>query len=162
VLAAARWTTERREELLRQRAGIAFETVFSAPDKLVFLRRACAAGYFTRIFFVSTSDPRINAARVADRVIRGGHTVPIEKIISRYRGSLANLVEALRIADRVYLYDNSVDGVEARLCARVTEGRLRKIYGELPEWVAAAAGPLPEHPDLVDLRSPAFPADRQE
>ena len=34
VLEAARWTTSRREELLAQRAGIAFETVFSADDKV--------------------------------------------------------------------------------------------------------------------------------
>ncbi len=138
--------------MLRARAGIAFKTVFSASDKLNFLHRACAAGYFTRIFFVGTADPRINAARVADRVIRGGHTVPIEKIVSRYRGSLANLLEALRVADRVYLYDNSLDGVGARLCARVTEGRLRKIYGELPAWIAAAVEGLPVHEELVDLR----------
>lgn len=162
VLAAARWTTERREELLRQRAGIAFETVFSAPDKLAFLRTACAAGYFMRFFFVGTSDPRINASRVADRVIRGGHTVPIEKIVSRYRGSLANLVEALRIADRVYLYDNSVDGVEARLCARVTEGKLRKIYGDLPDWVSAAVATLPVQEQLVDLRAAAYPSVGRE
>ncbi len=84
VLSADRWTEARRESLLRARAGIAFKTVFSASDKLNFLHRACAAGYFTRIFFVGTADPRINAARVADRVIRGGHTVPIEKIVSRY------------------------------------------------------------------------------
>ena len=66
-LDAARWTTERREVLLAQRAGIAFETVFSAEDKLDFVSRAKTAGYFVRIFFVGTRDPRINAARVADR-----------------------------------------------------------------------------------------------
>jgi len=63
VLQAAQWTTQRREELLAARQGIAFETVLSAPDKLDFIARARAAGYFCRIFFVSTADPRINAAR---------------------------------------------------------------------------------------------------
>lgn len=127
--------------------------MFSAPDKVDFLRRARASGYFTRMFYVGTSDPRINAARVADRVIRGGHTVPIEKIVSRYERSLANLAAALRLSDRVYLYDNSIDGADARLCARVTEGRLRKIYGPLPEWIAVAIATLPVHAELQDLRS---------
>ncbi len=36
VVHAARWAEARREELLRARAGIAFETVFSAPDKVEF------------------------------------------------------------------------------------------------------------------------------
>jgi hypothetical protein len=35
------------------------------------------------------------------------------------------------IADRVYIYDNSVDGVEARLCARTTDGQLRKVGAEI-------------------------------
>lgn len=62
-LDAARWTTARREVLLAERAGIAFETVFSADDKLDFVARAKSAGYFVRVFFVGTGDPRINAAR---------------------------------------------------------------------------------------------------
>ncbi len=39
VLDAARRVTARREELLTQGAGIAFETVFSAPDKVDFVAR---------------------------------------------------------------------------------------------------------------------------
>lgn len=152
VIAAATWVATRREELLSQRHGIAFETVFSAPDKVDFLLRANGAGYFTRVFFVGTSDPRINAARVTERVIQGGHTVPIEKIVSRYHRSMANLAAAIRIADRVYLYDNSIDGVEARLCARTENGTLRKVYGPLPSWLERAVEGLARHPDFIDLR----------
>jgi predicted ABC-type ATPase len=152
TLEAARWTTARREALLAAHQGIAFETVFSTDDKLQFVARAKAAGYFVRVFFVGTSDPRINAARVAGRVMAGGHTVPIEKIISRYGRSMANLAGAIDIADRVYIYDNSVNDVEARLYARTTEGQLRKVYGALPEWVADATRDLPPHSQFVDLR----------
>jgi predicted ABC-type ATPase len=152
TLQAARWTTERREALLAARQGIAFETVFSTEDKLGFVARARSAGYFVRVFFIGTSDPRINAARVAGRVMAGGHTVAIEKIISRYGKSMANLIGAIEVADRVYIYDNSVDGVEARLCARTTDGRLRKVYGALPEWIGEAMRDLPRHPQFVDLR----------
>lgn len=153
VLAAAQWAAARREELLAGRQGIAFETVFSAPDKVEFVERARAAGYFVRTFFVGTTDPRINAARVADRVIRGGHTVPIEKIVGRYERAMANLAAAVALSERAYLYDNSIDGVEARLCARTVEGRLRKVYGALPDWVAAAVDPLERHPEFADLRA---------
>ena len=91
VIQAVRWAEARREELLAQRSGIAFETVLSAADKIDFLWRAWGAGYFIRLFFISTIDPRINAARVAGRVMQGGHTVPIEKIVSRYERSMGNL-----------------------------------------------------------------------
>jgi predicted ABC-type ATPase len=152
TLEAARWTTARREELLAAREGIAFETVFSTEDKLGFVDRAKAAGYFVRVFFIGTSDPRINAARIAGRVMAGGHTVPIEKIISRYGRSMANLIGAIHVADRVYIYDNSVEDVEAQLCARTTDGQLRKVYGPLPEWVDDAIRDLPRHSQFVDLR----------
>lgn len=153
VLSAARWAAARRQELLAQGAGIAFETVFSTLEKVEFLRSARKAGYFIRVFFIGTTDPRINAARVAGRVMEGGHPVPIEKIVSRYARSMANLSAAILLADRVYVYDNSVDDVEARLCARTQDGEVRKIYGALPSWVAEAVEPLPRHSDFVDLRA---------
>ncbi|KAB2903387.1 MAG: AAA family ATPase [Kofleriaceae bacterium] len=153
VRQAAIWTTARREELLAGGAGIAFETVFSADDKVEFLLRARETGYFIRVFYVSTSDPRINAARVAGRVMAGGHSVPIEKIVSRYARSMSNLSAAIEIADRTYIYDNSIDDADATLCARTFEGQLRKIYGELPAWVAACVSGLERHPTFVDLRA---------
>ena len=152
VLKAARWTTARREKLLGQRAGIAFETVLSAPDKIDFIQRAKDAGYFVRVFFVGTRDPRINAARVAGRVMQGGHTVPIDKIVTRFAGSMANLARTIPIADRVYVYDNSIDDQDAILCARTREGAIRKVYAELPEWVSDAVSAAPFVPELVDQR----------
>lgn len=145
---AAIWTTVRREELLNARRPIAFQTVFSTYEKLDYLERAKRSGYFIRLFFVGTSDPRINAARVCARVMAGGHTVPIEKIVSRYRKSMQNLPLAIRLVDRVYIYDNSIEDIDARLCARTYGGQLRRIYGDLPDWVADAVEHLPRHPDL--------------
>jgi predicted ABC-type ATPase len=153
VLSAARWTDARREELLAQRLGIAFETVLSTDAKIEFLARARDRGYFLRVFFIGTSDPRINAARVAGRVMIGGHTVPIEKILSRYIRSMANLSAAIGLSDRVYMYDNSVDGTEARLCARTQNGLLRKIYGPLPHWIDDAIADRERHAEFVDLRA---------
>lgn len=153
VRAAAEFTQKRREELLALGQGIAFETVFSTEGKVDFLRRARLQGYFTRVFFIGTSDPTINAARVAARVIAGGHTVPIEKIVSRHTRSMANLTAAFMLADRVYVYDNSIDDVEARLCARTQDGLLRKIYRALPTWVEQSLDGLERHADFVDLRA---------
>jgi predicted ABC-type ATPase len=85
--------------------------------------------------------------------MEGGHTVPIEKIVARYVRSMANLSAAIRLADRVYVYDNSIDGIEARLVARTEDGTLRKIYGDLPEWVSDAVIALERHPQFVDLRA---------
>ena len=153
VLQAAEWTAKRREELLTARAGIAFETVMSTDEKLDFIARAKAAGYFVRVFFVATTDPKINAGRVAGRVLTGGHAVPIDKILARHVRAIGNLGSAIALSDRVYVYDNSVDDTEARLCARTQDGLLRKVYGPLPDWIADAVAPLLRHPEFVDLRN---------
>jgi len=126
--------------------------VLSAPDKIDFVARAKRDGYFVRLFFVGTADPRINAARVAGRVMAGGHTVPIEKIVSRFARSMANLAVVIRLVDRAYLFDNSVDGQEAILCARTGQGFLRKVYGPMPSWIADVVESLPHDTGFVDLR----------
>lgn len=151
---AALWTERRREELLARGESLAFETVLSRPDKLDFIRRASEAGYFVRIFFVGTETPTINAARVAQRVMLGGHTVPIEKIVSRYRRSLANLPLLVALAQRLYVYDNSQDGADARLCARTSDGLLRKRYLDVPTWVSDALADVALHAEFEDLRAP--------
>lgn len=131
---AAIHAEEVREQCVRDGRSLAFETVLSMPDKIDFIRRAKLAGYFVRLFFVGTDNPAINAKRVAQRVMEGGHDVPIKKIIARYTRSLANCSIAARIADRAYIYDNSVDNAPARLLFRTSEGKLIKLYGDTNPW----------------------------
>lgn len=147
-LKAAVWVAEERERLLAAGQSLAFETVLSMPDKLDFIARAHKAGFFVRGFFVSTADPTINAARVARRVMEGGHTVPIDKIVSRYARSMSHLERFVSLCDRSYVYDNSVDDEQARLVTRFQDGKLRKSYGEAPTWIAATIDGLPRHPDF--------------
>ena len=134
VLKAAGRAAEVREQCLRERRSLAFETVLSMPDKIEFIQRAKQAGFFVRLFFVGTDDPSINAKRVALRVMEGGHDVPISKIIARYTRSLANGSVAAQIADRAYFYDNSVDNAPARLLFRTSDGKLIKHYGNINSW----------------------------
>lgn len=135
VRQAAEFCADCRERCLNDKQSMIFETVFSADDKLDFIRRAKQAGFFIRLFFVCTASPMINAARIAGRVMKGGHDVPIAKIISRYQKSIINCKIATAIADRVYLYDNSVDGQEARILLRFANGSIIKQYTtDIPQW----------------------------
>jgi len=131
---AAIQAEEVRERCVKHGLSLAFETVLSMPDKIDFIQRAKQAGYFVRVFFVGTDDPSINAKRVALRVMEGGHDVPISKIIARYTRSLANCSVVARIADRAYIYDNSVDNASAKLLFRTAEGKLIKHYGDINPW----------------------------
>jgi predicted ABC-type ATPase len=126
---------ELREECLRVRKSLIFETVLSRRDKVDYIRRAKEAGFFVRLFFVCTESPTINAMRIAKRVMQGGHDVPITKIISRYKLSVANCIDAAKIVDRCYLYDNSVENSDARPLFRAVDGKVFKRYTEnMPVW----------------------------
>ena len=115
--------------------SLIFETVLSIPQKVDYIKRAKEAGFFVRLFFVSTSSPAINAARIAKRVMEGGHDVPIPKIISRYYRSITNCGIASEFVDRTYVYDNSVNDADAKLLFRMVDGKLFKTYVEdIPEW----------------------------
>ena len=84
ILKAAEYATQLRYECLEKGHDFVFETVFSSSEKLEFLHKAKDAGFFIRFFYVCTSDPTINIARIAQRYLNGGHEVPISKVISRY------------------------------------------------------------------------------
>ncbi len=137
VIKAAHYCSELRERCLRERLPFVFETVFSAQDKIDFIMRAKASGFFIRLFFIGTTSPTINAARIAKRVIEGGHDVSITKIISRYQKSMINCRLISGIVDRLYVYDNSINDQSAQILFRLSNGALAKQYVEnLPEWAA--------------------------
>lgn len=135
VLNAANYCNDWRERCLAEHKSHIFETVMSAPDKVDYIIRAKEAGFFIRLFFVSTVSPTINAKRVAQRVLDGGHDVPIPKIISRYDKSIANCKIVSEVVDRLYVYYNSIEDAEARLLFRLNNGDLTKQYiDDLPDW----------------------------
>ena len=135
IISAANYCSEWREKCLAEKTSFVFETVMSAEDKIDFIIRAKEAGFFVRLFFISTSHPSINAARIAGRVMEGGHDVPIPKIVSRYYKSIENCKMVAPVVDRLYVYDNSVNGQDAKIQFRLTNGELAKMYVDnVPEW----------------------------
>ncbi|MDH3348487.1 MAG: zeta toxin family protein [Desulfobulbaceae bacterium] len=122
-----------RHSLLKTKATFSFETVFSHPDKVSFIEKANKQGYRTYLYFVSTNSPEINIARVKARVSLGGHDVPESKILKRYKRSLDNLLPAMKLAYRTYMFDNS--GKQAKLIAQVTPAKNMHVEAkQLPIW----------------------------
>jgi predicted ABC-type ATPase len=87
--------------------SFSFETVMSHPSKVDFMIRADDVGYDVTMYFVCTSDPEINVGRVENRVRRGGHDVPHDRIVARYWRTLGLLPHAVLVARRTVLFDNS-------------------------------------------------------
>lgn len=125
-----------RNRWLENRIPFTFETVMSSMDKVDFMQLARAAGYRVYLYYICTEDPAINASRVKERVRLGGHSVPEEKIYSRYRRSLENLGPAIKNSDRAYLFDNSGIGTDKTFLAQIDDGtNFTSHHGISVNWI---------------------------
>ena len=128
-----------RHKLIEHSKSFTFETVMSFTDKVEFLRKAQSRGYRTYVYYVATEDPVINISRVRYRVKMGGHSVPEDKIVSRYQRSLDLLIEAIQFTNRAYIFDNSTH--EHIWLAEITNGHLLEMKtDQVPAWLKKALG----------------------
>ncbi len=132
---ASELAAEQRRELIT--AGMSFiaETVFSHPSKLTLLRDAREAGYHVHLHVVLVPED-LSVARVSDRVRRGGHVVPEEKVRARYARLWPLINQARSLAVRTSLYDNSRAATPLRLIATYEYGTLIGS-ADWPVWTPA-------------------------
>lgn len=124
-----------RQRLLAAKASFTIETVMSHPSKVELLELAQNLGYRTYLYFIATEDPVINISRVRNRVSRGGHTVPEDRIVKRYHASLDLLMLAIQRTNRAYIFDNSGEDRDRTWVAEVTEGREMEVKtNQMPAW----------------------------
>jgi len=135
---AARLANRLRTALVDQGESFAFETVFSDPvgDKVEFLRRAAVEkGYTVVVCFIGVADVEVSRARVAMRVLQGGHDVPDEKLAARFARTTANLTRAIRALPHVLVYDNDDLGRPFRQVSEFRGGKAIDLQPPLPGWL---------------------------
>jgi len=106
-LGAAQEAERLRELCFSERRSFTFETVLSTERNLDLISRAKSAGFYVESVFVLTANPELNVFRVKSRELSGGHSVPPDKIRSRYTKSLANISKLLTLSDVFLLIDNT-------------------------------------------------------
>jgi predicted ABC-type ATPase len=106
----------------------------SHESKIHEIKNAKDIGYKTYLYFICIDDPEINISRVQNRVEKGGHPVENKKIEERYYRTLQNLIHAIELCDKSYLFDNS--GEKLTLIAKISESKLELIVDpeKLPNW----------------------------
>ena len=130
-----------RQKLMEQKISFTLETVMSHAGKVALLAQAQAAGYRTHLYFVATDDPAINISRVKSRVKLGGHSVPEDRIETRYHRSLDLLMDAIGHTNRAYVFDNSGDTLDKShtWLAEITDGRELELKSDrIPAWFKRA------------------------
>ena len=122
----------RRQECIEKTESFAFETVMSHPSKLALLERAKNAGFEITLVFISTIHPKYNVGRVRQRVVEGGHDVPTDKIVARYYRSHSFLPKAAEIAQRTYIFDNTIT---PQLGPVIAEGEIKQQNVDSVQWI---------------------------
>ncbi len=133
---AAELAARVRAALVQEKESFVFETVFSDPagEKLAFLSDAAAQGYAVVLCFVGLENVELSEARVAQRVLRGGHDVPTEKLVARFPRTLRNLSRAVRDLPHVLIYDNSERAHPFRAVAEFQQGAPVTVNEPVPAW----------------------------
>ncbi len=134
---SARILDATRDWMIEDGYGFITETVFSDPHgyKVDMLRRAVSAGFDVTLIYIGVMSMELLERRVEQRIARGGHDVPRERIASRFERSLANLQLAISIVPTVQLFDNSSVEKPYRHIATFRDGELAwRAAGQLPRW----------------------------
>lgn len=95
------------EASIHAHQSVGVETVLSTSKYRRLVRLAKGRGFEIRLIYVILESPELNIQRVRLRVKKGGHSVPEEKIRTRWTRSLRQLPWFLHQADRALLFDNS-------------------------------------------------------
>lgn len=126
---AAQVAAETRAHLIASGRSFIAETVFSHPSKLEEIRSAQEAGNQV-VLHVMLVPEELAVRRVAYRVQAGGHDVPEHKIRERYQRLWRLAAQAILLADRAVVYDNSRPAGPVRIA---------ELFGGLP--IGAATWP---------------------
>ncbi len=147
-LEAARILDATRDQFIEDRRGFITETVFSDPHgaKLGMLRKAVDAGFAVTLIYVGVASAELSGLRVDQRLARGGHDVPRDRIAPRFTRSLRNLAAAIAFVPVVELYDDSSVDEPYQPVATFRAGALAaRMRGRLPAW-ARGIVPTPRRP----------------
>jgi predicted ABC-type ATPase len=126
-----------QQPFLEERRSFAVEDIRVDTQ---LLDQAKAAGYSTKVLFISTEDANLNVGRVLVRMSRGGQALPVSSVIDSYRESTKNLSEVPKHADELIVYDNTAHRRGFRVVAQFVGGELTKTVQAIPDWAAKVFG----------------------
>lgn len=115
-IVAGRVLLDQIESSLSRKQSLAFESTMSGASWRRLLERARELGYESTICYVAVNSVDLALTRIRQRVIEGGHDIPVATVRRRYSRSLRMFFDAYAdLCDNWYFFDNS--GKSASLLA---------------------------------------------
>ena len=108
AIEAGKLMLSRINELLERNATFAVETTLATRSYTNLVRRAHRQGYRVSLLYFWLSSPELAMQRVAERVSKGGHDIPVSTIRRRYTAGINNLFKLfISAVDYWAIFDNS-------------------------------------------------------
>lgn len=118
--------------LLKSRSDFMIESNLAKSSDYDWISNITNHGYEVVLYFLCTDDINVNINRVLRRVKEGGHDIPPEIVIHRYKISLTYLKTKLRIFKEIYFIDNSAN--EAIELGFMKNDELPELFSDSPKW----------------------------
>lgn len=125
--------TARIYECLANGVNFTQETTLSGSYPRKVAKRAKAAGYTVRLFYVGIDSMEDSIIRIENRVRRGGHDIPREDIIRRYENRFSSLKSILPYCDEAIFFDNNNGFTQV---AQYLNGELILLGERKPKWLS--------------------------
>ncbi len=103
------WNTGKRllENAICAGRDFYFETTLGGNSITALLIEAAGQGFAVNVWYAGLASVELHLQRVARRVRKGGHDIPVDDIRRRWAGSHLNLIRLLPYLTKLRVYDNS-------------------------------------------------------
>ena len=135
ALPAGREAIRQIRESLRARRSFAIETTLSGRFHFQIAQSARSQGWNVGLVYIGLRSPELAIERVQQRRRTGGHHVPAADVRRRYERSLRNLPLFFRLADAVFVLDNSAAKHPMRMVLEARWGKFTLGARRLPSWL---------------------------
>lgn len=135
ALPAGREAIRHIRESLKERRSFAVETTLSGRFHFQVARRARSQGWNVGVVYIGLRSPVLAIKRVRQRRRTGGHHVPATDVRRRYERSLRNLPFFFRLADAVFVLDNSSTKHRMKMVLEARRGKVTSRARKLPIWL---------------------------
>ena len=85
------------------------------------------------MYYVGLSSKEESIIRIANRVRKGGHSIPEADVIRRFENRIDSLSKVIPLCDKVVFYDNENGFVKV---AEIMNNKFNYTNGLRPEWLS--------------------------
>jgi predicted ABC-type ATPase len=147
--AAARFALLRIRHFIASKRSFSIETTLAGRTHLGTVKLAASAGFDINLLYFILPSAEVCLARIARRVVEGGHDVPETDVRRRFARSIQNFTAYCSMADRWMVLDNS-----RAAPTTAAEGRrgclaIERDVSALPSLLINAIHKLPPCPEAV-------------